>query len=1211
MLSDRLPARPLLLVSVLVFVLALLAALWSGDSPTAAENGDTKPPARPGGPSLDTEPGSLDVSVDWDDVDGADDYLVRWRRHGPGQELNEGVRTKSSEAEITMGDYGRWVVRVEGCNGAGCGLGASRAVLLQQAKPDRPQNLAVSARPEEMEITASWGEADRATSYVVRWRRPDGGFESGNKVTTTNARAAITVSDYGQWTVRVEGCNDAGCGPGVSHTAGVTPVGPESLAVSATPGELDLAATWDAAAGTSRYRLRWRQVDGEFQQDDLVATTNTNAVITVSDYGEWEVKVEACNSAGCGMPVVRQITQIRVNKPPAIEGAAAHSYASHRKSAVATYAASDPEGKDVTWSLPEGADVDKFSINGSGELKFRTPPIFASPGDADADNRYQVTVRASDGADHTDLAVTVTVTRGNQPPVFTSGPTTVRVPENGYYPINFTAMDPEGDEITWSVAGTDGDRLSFSSAYPFGREVLASLDFRDVPEFERSDDDPLWDHDRDHVYDIIVSVSDQHTATEKAVTVTITNVDEPPVLGGPSEVLRREGSDLWVATYSSSDPEGDTIVWILEGADAGVFTIADGALSFIQGPNFGAPQDNDGDNVYELTVRASDGTDARALSTGKAVRVTVTAATNDLWITNRWSDHKIQENRAEVFATYTAADAQNRPVTWSLEGDDATRLTIAATSGELRFASPPDYDSPADADGDNTYEITVKATAGSGSASRAATVTVTDIDEPPALYGKAEITLPGSGARDVEIYTASDPDGLIMHWGSSGTDVNDFLRIGQGLRRSNAVLRFKQVPDYRNQTDEDADNVYLVTVQARNHESFASQITSMEIRVTVTDPADSPASEPPPRPTGLRAAAQPDTRDIPVSWNNVPEATFYRLRWRRSEGRFEPGNQVDTAATRTTIRTSERGQWVLRLEACNYAGCSRGISEMVTNTEVDAMTPWDFVVSGAPGDLNLAATWKAAADATSYILRWRLVGDGFVPANQVVVTTTEATFGVSGTGEWVVRLEACNDGECGTVIAARVQVEPDPEANRRPVVDEQADEYEPFVGKGNAPQGTLVSKRFDGIFSDPGGDPLTYTVSVADDRTQLVESVYVQEELQRVFIRMDADGDWGAIAPALPDPVETTVTHTATDPDGLSASISGDFRTYWDIPAQPTGLRVVSEPEGLDLVARWDGAHGVSAYRASWRRPDGNFDPGNELSVANTSATITVSGYGK
>ena len=1012
------------------------------------------PPGKPTGLQVSTEAGSLEVSVDWDDTANATSYLVRWRKGVRDTPLNDGVSATTSAANITVSDYGEWVVKVSACTEHGCGLGVSKPVLIRRAKPERPPNLRVSTTTGELNLAAAWDAVDGATFYQIRWRRPTGNYKGVNRITTTDANAVITMSDYGRWEVRVEGCNNGGCGPGATETVLVEPppepnrvpvvdqdadqyasfVGvhsaprgilvskifdgiftdpdgdelsyavslpddrrplvnqirvvedlqrvfirfdadkdwkainsalpdplittltltatdpeglsaslngdfetywdvpkpPTGLRVEAEPGELNLSATWNRPPGAAAtYKLSWRVSGGDFEPGNEISVAHSAARFAVAGYGEWEVSVKACNDVGCGTPITQLIMLVPINRAPIIEGRAAHTYAAHRKNAVATYKATDPDGEDVAWSLPAGADASKFSIDGNGALRFRGSPDFTQPGDADGNNRYQVTVRASNGAEHADLAVTVTVTVANRPPVFTYGPAVVAVAENWYHPISYTATDPEGDDITWSVAGADGNQLHFTSDYSFGSEELASLEFREVPEFERADDDRYWDHDRDNVYEIIVRIADQHTATEKAVTVTVTNVDEPPVLTGPPDVLRREGADLWVANYSAKDPEGDTIAWSLEGADAEDFTIEDGELNFKQGPNFSAPHDDDGDNVYQLTVKASDGTGAKALSTGQAVRVTVAEAKDGLWITNRWSHHAFQENGTGVVATYSATDIQGRPVAWSLEGDDASHFTIGATSGELKFASPPDYDSPSDADRDNTYELTVKVSAGSDSASREVTVKATDIDEPPALYGPAEVSRPGGVSRDAAIYSAFDPEGYVMHWSISGIDANDFVIRRQELGPNDVMLRFKQAPDYANPTDEDGDNIYLVTVEARNHESYASVITPMNVRVTVTDPDATPALELPPRPTGLWAAAEPGALAIPVSWNVVPGATFYSLRWRKHDGSFEPNNRLDTAATAVGIRVSDHGQWVVQLEGCNYAGCGPGISETI------------------------------------------------------------------------------------------------------------------------------------------------------------------------------------------------------------------------------------------------------------------------------------------
>ena len=77
---------------LLVVFLAALAVFWTATAPAGAQDaGETEVPAKPTGLSVDTVPGSLDVSVEWDEVDGAASYPVRWRRFHPDSQLNEGV----------------------------------------------------------------------------------------------------------------------------------------------------------------------------------------------------------------------------------------------------------------------------------------------------------------------------------------------------------------------------------------------------------------------------------------------------------------------------------------------------------------------------------------------------------------------------------------------------------------------------------------------------------------------------------------------------------------------------------------------------------------------------------------------------------------------------------------------------------------------------------------------------------------------------------------------------------------------------------------------------------------------------------------------------------------------------------------------------------------------------------------------------------------
>lgn len=91
--------------------------------------------------------------------------------------------------------------------------------------------------------------------------------------------------------------------------------------------------------------------------------------------------------------------------------------------------------------------------------------------------------------------------------------------------------------------------------------------------------------------------------------------------GSSASVAENALSTGYVA--AASDPNGDAVSFSISGgADAARFAIdpASGALSFIAPPDFEAPDDTDGDNVYVVEIRASDG----ALSDTQTVAVTVT-----------------------------------------------------------------------------------------------------------------------------------------------------------------------------------------------------------------------------------------------------------------------------------------------------------------------------------------------------------------------------------------------------------------------------------------------------------------------------------------------------------------------------------------------------------------------------------------------------------
>ena len=103
--------------------------------------------------SVSVEQGSLDVSVAWEEVDGAGEYWVRWRLLQPDNKLNEGVRVESSRVAITMDAYGLWKFHLAACNEGGCGDPAVRtAAVGPVARAQRQQSTATADAGPDQEV---------------------------------------------------------------------------------------------------------------------------------------------------------------------------------------------------------------------------------------------------------------------------------------------------------------------------------------------------------------------------------------------------------------------------------------------------------------------------------------------------------------------------------------------------------------------------------------------------------------------------------------------------------------------------------------------------------------------------------------------------------------------------------------------------------------------------------------------------------------------------------------------------------------------------------------------------------------------------------------------------------------------------------------------------------------------------------------------------
>jgi hypothetical protein len=292
-------------------------------------------------------------------------------------------------------------------------------------------------------------------------------------------------------------------------------------------------------------------------------------------------------------------------------GATAALNVSENAVAVTTVTATDTDvpAQALSYSISGGADQAHFSIHSAtGVLTFNTAPNFEAPGDADSNNVYEVTVSVTDGTGGTDTqAIEVTVTNVNEAPVLVAPIADQMATEDVGFSFTFDANTfndvDAGDTLTYSTSALPA-WLSFD---PATRSFSGTPANGDVGSFS---------------VDVTATDSGGLSVTD-SFTITVGNTNNAPTItsdgGGANASLAVDENTTAVTTVTATDPDGDTLVFTLNGGlDAGHFVIdaSTGQLSFNVAPNHEAPADSDQDGVYEVTVQVADGnggSDSQAL----------------------------------------------------------------------------------------------------------------------------------------------------------------------------------------------------------------------------------------------------------------------------------------------------------------------------------------------------------------------------------------------------------------------------------------------------------------------------------------------------------------------------------------------------------------------------------------------------------------------
>ena len=619
---------------------------------------------------------------------------------------------------------------------------------------------------------------------------------------------------------------------------GATVSGRTEIAVQENRDATLVLATYNASDPEGQAITRW-SLGGSDSGDFSISESGELTFRNTPDYdrpadsnrdNEYLVAVRAYDGSAYGnLDVTVTVSNVNEHDPVIRSGSrTSFNYREEGTSTLYSYSATDQDKDDtITWTTA-GSDGTLFEFDDRNALSFREPPDYEDPRDAGLDNEYELAVVATDsgGRSHR-LDVTVAVTEVDEGPEITGTTTYIVAEGQELSGATFSATDPEDPTIevtNWRTSGTDGGDLTMSEN--------GELSFRSTPDYERP-----ADSNKDNVYIFTVQVSDGSNYGSLDVTVTVTDLNESnPEVSGRDTLSVRENTTSTLYTFSARDMDrGAEIMWSVRGTDSDDFSISDeGELSFSSNPNHEQPADADSDNVYEITVVASDGQNEGTLE----VTVTVTEVNEGPEISGR-DTLTVSENYEAVLAAYSATDPEDTSAeitSWSVTGRDGGDFTINDL-GELTFRSPPDYERPADSDRDNEYEVTVRASDGQVYGTFEVMVTVEAVDEVPEFQSNSRdsFSYRENGTSTLYTYRATDPEGADVSWSHGGTDGEDFAITTDSSGRG--VLSFEEPPDYDDPADDDRDNEYELTVVATDQTGHEANLS---VTVTVTNVNEGP-----------------------------------------------------------------------------------------------------------------------------------------------------------------------------------------------------------------------------------------------------------------------------------------------------------------------------------------------------------------------------------
>jgi VCBS repeat-containing protein len=469
----------------------------------------------------------------------------------------------------------------------------------------------------------------------------------------------------------------------------------------------------------------------------------------------------------------------------------------------------DVESANLTYSIDDSAS-DWLSIDSTTGIISGTPN-----NDQVGTNTITVTATDAQGGSVSD-AFDIDVANVNDAPIISSA-SVAKVDENASVEtVVYTAQATDSDAtdtITYSLSGEDSGLFTIDAS-------TGVVNLNSSADFETKAS-----------YNINVVATDNGVGTltdSQAVIVTVSNVNEAPVITSLASASIDENVKPDSAVYkaTSTDVEGETVLYSLSGTDADKFTIdtSTGEVYIKSSPDFETK------NNYSIDVSAQDISGFRSGS--PATEKTITINVNDVNeapVIGSGDTASVAENAptSTLVYTATASDVDSDTITFSLSGTDADAFAIDASSGAVTLKTSADFETK------SSYSIDVIATDdGTGTLTdiQAVTVSITDANDAPVITSATTGTVAENAASSSTVYTAiaTDQDADTLTYSLAGTDAALFDIVG-----SSGVVSLKASANYETKTTYNFDVI-------ATDDGTGTLADTQAVTVSITDVNDAP-----------------------------------------------------------------------------------------------------------------------------------------------------------------------------------------------------------------------------------------------------------------------------------------------------------------------------------------------------------------------------------